>query len=263
MRYIITPENKTYSKVNDDGDRLKILQCFARYEGVDTVKKLQTAFNKWGWHSVINYQFHPTSGEEEHGTILIGAVNKGCEDTVSLIIKNGALIDLPDFLTLRTPLHESVGGGQKTISEILLQNGADPNVIDFTNASPIHMASMRGEADVIKLLVDHGANIEAKTNQQFIPTKNKFYSGQKKSALEIVMGNEFKNIPCMKAIMYLGLHCQERPLPKPVHPMRNREFGTYLDIHNTLKMTHHIEHSSNVPSGYMFVSTMSSDSDSE
>ena len=227
----------TYSEFELVAFKLKGLHHFARFNGENYLKQLKTCFDKYGWEPVINYQFDPTFNGKEDGTLLSSAVVKGCEETVLLLIKKGAIVDLPNLVGLRTPLHDSVRMGSERITKILLQNGANPNVFDFTNCSPIHFASRRGEPEMIKLLINYGANINAKMNQQMVKSDSPLFNGQKQSALEITMCSHsiqhHKGIDCMKTIMYLGHLIEEKPMPMPVHPKRNKEFTTYLE--NTFK----------------------------
>lgn len=44
----------------------------------------------------------------------------------------------------------------------LSQDGADPNVRDYTGRSPLHLATMASSAQVVKCLVDHGARLTAR-----------------------------------------------------------------------------------------------------
>ena len=241
MKQIKTSEKETYSEYELIGHKLKALHHFARFEGEDNLMILRTCFDKYGWKPVINYQFYPNFDHIEEGTLLTSAVMKGCEETISLLIRKGAIIDLPNIVGLRTPLHDSVRTGSERITEILLQKGANPNVFDITNCSPIHFASRRGEPEMIKMLVNYGANIYAKMNQQSIRSDSPFFNGQKKSALEITLmeydvefHNPKKYFDCMKTIIYLGHKVEEEPVPIPVHPKKNQEFAPYLN--NTCKL---------------------------
>lgn len=243
----MVPSYTDYSKVNEDWYKLKKLHKFTRYEGVDKLTKLKNSLDKPGWHYLINQQFECSGVELENGTLLTSAVIKGCEATVSLLIKYGAMIDLPDLLGLRTPLHDSVRQlrhGSEKITEILLQNGANPNVIDVINCSPIHYASMKGDCETIKMLLCFGANINAKMNDPFVDSDSPAYNGRKKTALEITMcpysmepRYRHKGIDCIKTIMYHGHHNQDEPFPTPIHPNKNKEFATFLK--NPVKMNHH------------------------
>ena len=71
-----------------------------------------------------------------------------------LVSRRGAL---PGHTGLRTALH--FGVHHPEIVRALLERGADPNVRDQgDNAMPLHFAAERGDVDVIRLLVEHGAD---------------------------------------------------------------------------------------------------------
>ncbi len=54
----------------------------------------------------------------------------------------------------------SVKNGDKGISKLLLQYGADPNIPAEKNGSaPLHFAAQAGRADIVKLLLDNGAEV--------------------------------------------------------------------------------------------------------
>lgn len=44
---------------------------------------------------------------------------------------------------------------------MLLENGADANVVDVMNSTPLHLASANGEIDVAVLLLGKGAKVSA------------------------------------------------------------------------------------------------------
>ena len=46
----------------------------------------------------------------------------------------------------------------------LLESGEDPNESDAQNCTPLHLASKKGLKKIAKLLIKHGANVNAKLN---------------------------------------------------------------------------------------------------
>src|SRR5215813_4075370 len=67
---------------------------------------------------------------------------------------------LPDF-TPATPfigalMHNDTGEAKR-----LLANGADPNAGKFVNAPPIFLAVNRGDVELVRLMVEKGADIKA------------------------------------------------------------------------------------------------------
>jgi ankyrin repeat protein len=62
-----------------------------------------------------------------------------------------------------TPLYSAVIGRRALdIPRRLLEHGADPNLCSNSHSSPLHKASSRGWLEVARLLLSHGAKVDAK-----------------------------------------------------------------------------------------------------
>ncbi len=65
----------------------------------------------------------------------------------------------------RTPLHAAIDredqGSQ--FVETLIKNGADIDAHGINDWTPLHQAAIREQIEIMKLLIDHGANVYAKT----------------------------------------------------------------------------------------------------
>ncbi|KAL3068977.1 hypothetical protein niasHS_015692 [Heterodera schachtii] len=73
-----------------------------------------------------------------------------------------------------TPLWTAVVDGQTKLLEFLLENGADPNENlklaykgQNRNFSPLHYASIKGNLETFKVLMENGANVKQKTADEF------------------------------------------------------------------------------------------------
>ncbi|MFI5344067.1 MAG: ankyrin repeat domain-containing protein [Chlamydiales bacterium] len=62
-----------------------------------------------------------------------------------------------------TPLHLSVICNDIATLEALLKAGADPNVLDIRNWSPLHHAALLNHTEMVRLLIQYQANVDAKT----------------------------------------------------------------------------------------------------
>ena len=57
-----------------------------------------------------------------------------------------------------TPLHWAAYGGQKAVAELLIERGANINLKDKLNLTPLDLAVRYGGEDVAELLRQHGAH---------------------------------------------------------------------------------------------------------
>lgn len=64
----------------------------------------------------------------------------------------------------KTPLHDAVNRRQADFTAFLLEHGADLDAVDEWGWSALHLASARGDAESLKLLLDAGADGEARTS---------------------------------------------------------------------------------------------------
>ncbi|KAJ5369238.1 uncharacterized protein N7496_008998 [Penicillium cataractarum] len=86
-------------------------------------------------------------------------------ETIDVLLDWGATIDTPDKLG-QTALHgaarmTSRGSGIK----LLLRRGANINATDMKFRTPLHLAGIEGKDDILKLLLDHGADPEARDDE--------------------------------------------------------------------------------------------------
>jgi hypothetical protein len=63
-----------------------------------------------------------------------------------------------------TPLHEAAINGHVEIVRLLLQNGADVNSKSNIGMTTLHFAAINGHVDILHLLVENGADLEAQNN---------------------------------------------------------------------------------------------------
>ena len=107
-------------------------------------------------------------GQDPEGVRRIGADGAsplhfaafvGQEQCVGILLQAGADVNLLSTNENRnTPLHAALAGrGSMAIVEALIEAGADVNAVGALGTTPLHVAAARGSAEMIELLARHGA----------------------------------------------------------------------------------------------------------
>ncbi|XP_078594817.1 death-associated protein kinase 1-like [Branchiostoma floridae x Branchiostoma japonicum] len=69
----------------------------------------------------------------------------------------------------QTSLHVASRHGHTKVVNLLIQNGADPEVRDREGLTSLHVASKHGQTEVVELLIRHGVELEPKDSEQSTP----------------------------------------------------------------------------------------------
>lgn len=72
-----------------------------------------------------------------------------------------------------TALHYSVKGGYNDITNILLSNGSDVNILNYDFELPIHFASFHGDENLLNTLIKYDATVNVRNRIDWTPL---FYS---------------------------------------------------------------------------------------
>jgi len=123
----------------------------------------EMGFSSWTQlKAALLQRAHTRASEPSPLTSLLDAASRGdLEGLRQMLDAHPELIDqrgeLPGHTGKRTALH--FGVGRREIVRLLLERGADPNIRDDgDNAMPLHFAAERQDLDVIRLLIEHGAD---------------------------------------------------------------------------------------------------------
>ncbi|KAH9518692.1 hypothetical protein Btru_005995 [Bulinus truncatus] len=122
--------------------------------------------------SVFLYQVFPTNSVNWH-RIFIKEIKRNELESVSKIIsffsKNSSFINNKDSKTGRTALHVAAAYGHSELVQLLLENGADINAKDNLQCSPIFSAIDGSHKQVAHLLIEWGCDVHIKNLKGFSP----------------------------------------------------------------------------------------------
>jgi ankyrin repeat protein len=94
----------------------------------------------------------------------------GHAEIVRLLLTRGADVNLAAQNSTRvTALHGSVTRGAVDIVQVLLEHGANPNARQEGGFAPLHSAAAAGHEGIVRLLVEHGAEISPRSDQGKTP----------------------------------------------------------------------------------------------
>ena len=103
---------------------------------------------------------------ENNWTPLHTASSLGRLEIARLLLDHGAKVDASDEFG-QTPLHKVSSGKYDPeeagvgVAKLLLERGGDVNGKYKQQSSPLHLAFRHGKLEIARLLLNHGANVEA------------------------------------------------------------------------------------------------------
>ena len=108
---------------------------------------------------------------------LLAAVLKGDLDGVKAAVENGGDIKERLGLGKTTVLHYACRWGYFSITELLIQRGAEVNCGDRVGNLPIHSACWDGNLEIVKLLISKGSDFTSTNGNGHTPLDIALYFG--------------------------------------------------------------------------------------
>ena len=97
---------------------------------------------------------------------LISATEQGDLDTVNRIIQEGGDLDILDTGQDKyTAIHFAAWDGQNEALKVLIDAGANPDILGTDSRTPIHLAAANGRTEAVKLLIEAGVDINRRVLQ--------------------------------------------------------------------------------------------------
>ena len=107
-------------------------------------------------------------GAMHNVSILVRASYFGYFKIVKLLVKKGATVNMYDQGRV-TALIAACTGGHYIIAELLLENDANPNLLDkFSGTSPLMIASSKGYYNLAKQLINKKAQLDLQSSDNFL-----------------------------------------------------------------------------------------------
>jgi uncharacterized protein len=105
-------------------------------------------------------------------------------DTAEYLVRVGASVNAQSRNGLRAaPIQSAAAGGHHQIVKMLLQHGADPNVREQGGYTPLHAAAQNGDDEMIRVLLFGGADLTIKGRDGKAPIDLAIEAGHEKATL--------------------------------------------------------------------------------
>lgn len=135
--------------------------------------------NNFRWYLQDMLKAKTTTVEIFASNLLISAVLLRDVETTEILIWGGADVNAPsgDYFPT-TALHKAVKTGNSRLLQILLQAGADPNIV-INCETPLHIACRQGSLDLVQTLVKAGGHVDPQQDSaELTPLQCALYSRQ-------------------------------------------------------------------------------------
>ncbi|MEK7482966.1 MAG: ankyrin repeat domain-containing protein [Planctomycetota bacterium] len=172
--------NLIYTKTAEE-ETIFLLACYYRGkpEVLEFLKNLKTlnlyevcAYGDLqGLQKLLSDNPYIANSYSEDGFTPLGlACYFGHLEVATFLMAKGAAVNLPskNKFVVR-PIHSAVSAEHEDLVSILLQHGADANARQNKEITPLHQSAHNGNFAIAKLLLKYGANPDAETGDGLTP----------------------------------------------------------------------------------------------
>jgi len=114
--------------------------------------------------ALLSQKADPNTPGRDGTTPLLWIVRVDDVETAKALLKAGADVKAANRQGL-TPLALAASNGSAAMLKVLLDAGADANAVDPANETPLMAAARVGNLDAVRVVLEHGATIETKDAQ--------------------------------------------------------------------------------------------------
>ena len=104
----------------------------------------------------MKYNVNPSLQDADGATPLHFAARHGCVETSTLLLGNSlSSVNCPDNSGM-TPFHLACARGSLKLCELFLEHRANISAQTVEEKSPLHLAALHGNQDIVQLLIKEG-----------------------------------------------------------------------------------------------------------
>lgn len=146
--------------------KTQIVQVILKYINSITIHEASAAGLTEQVQYMIEQKPEVINELSSHGFYPLGiAAHFGMEDIVRILLRHHANPNAASQNGYQVfPLHAALAGQHDMIAKMLIEAGANVNVLQQSRISPLHLAAQQGNVELIILLLENGADISIRSD---------------------------------------------------------------------------------------------------